>query len=432
MIKLLIYMLLLLGSVCVHSQNYQITFTGSGQSSAVETVVVKNISQQKSLTLSGSDILHLVNVVGIQPAKEFNNRIQVYPNPSNEYCRIEFYSPGGANTSIEIVDFTGVIVTGLHKYLQQGRHIFKLAGLGSGIYFVRVTSPEIIYTERIISVSEAKSTPLLVYESSSQDTKLNRLKNSGNIVLMQFNDGERLLIKGSIGDYSHAITLVPTESQTVDFEFIECRDNAGRNYSVVNAGKQTWMSENLAYLPKANRSPQSSITEPHYYVPDYQGSSTSEWGSASENQDYGVLYNWDAAMTGCPTGWHLPSTNEWSELTNYISTINPVNIANQLKSCRQVNSPLGGESSTFNHPRWSEDSNYGNYGIDGIGFSCLPAGMSILGGSTAWTGEGGFWWTSTDTSTGEASAREIWYNNEKVFNVYYKKKYGFSVRCIKD
>jgi hypothetical protein len=48
----------------LHSQNYLITFSGSGQSTVVETVEVKNIDQQTTLTLSGTDTLLLTDVVG--------------------------------------------------------------------------------------------------------------------------------------------------------------------------------------------------------------------------------------------------------------------------------------------------------------------------------------------------------------------------------
>ena len=47
---------------------------------------------------------------------------------------------------------------------------------------------------------------------------------------------------------------------------------------------------------------------------------------------YGALYTWAAAMNGdngsganpsgvlgvCPTGWHLPSNTEWTELTDFL------------------------------------------------------------------------------------------------------------------
>ena len=36
--------------------------------------------------------------------------------------------------------------------------------------------------------------------------------------------------------------------------------------------------------------------------------------------DYGALYNWYAAYNDklCPTGWHVPSLDEWNILINYL------------------------------------------------------------------------------------------------------------------
>ena len=70
-------------------------------------------------------------------------------------------------------------------------------------------------------------------------------------------------------------------------------------------------------------------THVYDYAPG-SGSETVAGAKATANYDtYGVLYNWPAAMDGdtsstanpsgvqgiCPTGWHLPSHEEWTELT---------------------------------------------------------------------------------------------------------------------
>jgi uncharacterized protein (TIGR02145 family) len=33
---------------------------------------------------------------------------------------------------------------------------------------------------------------------------------------------------------------------------------------------------------------------------------------------YGRLYNWSAALGACPPGWHLPSKEEFTLLTDYL------------------------------------------------------------------------------------------------------------------
>ncbi|MBA7584634.1 hypothetical protein ES708_26591 [subsurface metagenome] len=78
------------------------------------------------------------------------------------------------------------------------------------------------------------------------------------------------------------------------------------------------MVENLAFLPRVGPSSLFSETDPHYYVYDYQGSHVSEAKLTSNYQTYGVLYNWPAALNACPTGWHLPSDEEWKQLEMYL------------------------------------------------------------------------------------------------------------------
>ena len=61
----------------------------------------------------------------------------------------------------------------------------------------------------------------------------------------------------------------------------------GTNYS------ETWMAENL----------------------NYETANSWCYGDKEENcAKYGRLYTWAAAMEACPTGWHLPSQDEWKEL----------------------------------------------------------------------------------------------------------------------
>ena len=41
---------------------------------------------------------------------------------------------------------------------------------------------------------------------------------------------------------------------------------------------------------------------------------------ATFKETYGALYNWYTVSTGklCPAGWHVPSDEEWTELTDYL------------------------------------------------------------------------------------------------------------------
>ncbi|TVQ83171.1 MAG: hypothetical protein EA393_15900 [Bacteroidetes bacterium] len=138
----------------------------------------------------------------------------------------------------------------------------------------------------------------------------------------------------------------------------------------------------------------------------------------------------------CPTGWHVPSDAEWTELLDYVvakgyPNYNVLNGAgNALKSCRQVSSPLVGDCATSEHPRWNSNST--RYGTDEFGFSALPGGRRGTDGNYANLGVYGHWWSSTQFSTSIAWFRFLRNDNGHMYYNYLSKDLGFSVRCVKD
>ena len=147
---------------------------------------------------------------------------------------------------------------------------------------------------------------------------------------------------------------------------------------------------------------------------------------------YGALYNWYATVDAnglCPTGWHVPTDAEWTALTTYIGGTGAPH-GNELKSCRQVNSPLGGACNTSDHPRWNEHGT--QYGTDDYRFSGLPGGGRYSSGPFFNIGSYGFWWSSTEGSSTRAWDRSLGYDYGGVMLGYNYKQIGWSVRCLRD
>ncbi len=79
------------------------------------------------------------------------------------------------------------------------------------------------------------------------------------------------------------------------------------------------MSDNLAYLPFVF--PLDSLfTEDRYYVYEYNGTNISEAKNTLYYNKYGALYNWKSAKTACPSGWHLPSDDEWLQFKEFLGS----------------------------------------------------------------------------------------------------------------
>ena len=200
-------------------------------------------------------------------------------------------------------------------------------------------------------------------------------------------------------------------------------DYDGNVYGTVTIGTQTWLDENLK---SAHYSDGTAITG----VFDYNNNATI---SAS----YGKLYTWDAAMNGagpttdspsgvqgvCPTGFHLPSQNEWKTLLDYV------------KDHYEVGGSLIGQKLKEPGTTHWETAN----GTNETGFKAVGAGeMHIVGSDPAFQRlkEWGDLWSATEYPNNTDQALEFrFYDSGSVLaqpNTVKNKTNGLAVRCIKD
>jgi uncharacterized protein (TIGR02145 family) len=203
-------------------------------------------------------------------------------------------------------------------------------------------------------------------------------------------------------------------SQDPSHTFKDPRD--GKIYNIVTIGEQTWMAENLAYLPGVVGPQTGSDTEPCYYVYgyDYEYEDVAKAKAFDNYKTYGVLYNWQAAMTACPEGWHLPSEAEWTQLTEYLGGT----------------AVAGGKMKEAGTAHWTTPN---TDATNSSGFTALPGGnRSYFRGTFNAIGDYGDWWSSTDDGTGSVRNWPL-YNYSGNFRSYQEnKEMGLSVRCVRD
>ena len=181
----------------------------------------------------------------------------------------------------------------------------------------------------------------------------------------------------------------------------------GETYKTVVIGTQTWMARNLNY-----------------------GSYRYCYDNLNVNcNKYGGLYDWATAMALpescntsycssqirakhqgiCPPGWHIPSAEEWTTLTDFVGN----NAGTKLKA-------ISG---------WGSNGN----GTDAYGFSALPGGLAANYVGFNYGGQIGFWWGSSETSTKKASYLRMKYDSEGAsYMTILDKDFFISVRCLKD
>jgi len=168
--------------------------------------------------------------------------------------------------------------------------------------------------------------------------------------------------------------------------FTDSRDK--KKYKTVKIGEQTWMAENLAYNEKGSLC----------------------YGNKPANcTKYGRLYKWETATKVCPKGWHLPSVDEFNELSETIN--NPETEGKLLKAKTGWNQNLNGD--------------------DAFGFEALPAGFDDFG--SAELGNEARWWTTTMFATDNYRYRSVdQYSGDRAFWSSAPKRFAHSVRCLQD
>ena len=174
-------------------------------------------------------------------------------------------------------------------------------------------------------------------------------------------------------------------------------NGGGGNYTytgrTARIGSQTWMAENL------NRATTNSKC--------YEN-------SADSCAKYGRLYLWDDAKNACPSGWHLPSDDEWTMLTDYV----------------------GGESTAGGKLRstsgWYSQDYFDGNGTDDYGFSALPGGVGDSVGSFGSSSIFGYWWSATEVDANWALDRYMHFNGDNAYRGVNRKTSLFSVRCVQN
>jgi len=182
----------------------------------------------------------------------------------------------------------------------------------------------------------------------------------------------------------------------------------GYDYPTVAIGAQCWFKENLRSDNYRN-----GDAIPGNLTNDQWTSTSSVAQAVFENEltslaTYGRLYNWYAVKDArglCPSGFHVPTDEEWKELEGTLGGTSAAGAAMKTTS-------------------WG--------GTNSSGFSALPGGFRSYGlGNFNDQGSDGGWWSSSPDGA------YAWYRLlvSGLSNVYRgsgNSRNGFSVRCVRD
>ncbi len=263
------------------------------------------------------------------------------------------------------------------------------------------------------SSNDLSSNELSSYELSSNDSKNSSSSIRGNSgeTTSSSQDSEGVSSDDFDGDEIESSNTESSvaESSVVEIVRDECEDvllesnelcdlRNGDTYAFVTIGEQIWMSDNLK--GHGGKECLDEIEYPgfgcHYTMT--QASATPEIASGHTNQGL------------CPTGWHLPTNDEWQELNDFIVDNNETgSVSDHLMS----------------NTGWGRSQTDG--GEDTYGFNGTPAGwVNELGGFVNldrvayWLGVDGDGRTMGSLTSADFTKK------------YFSGGDAASVRCLKD
>ncbi|MCX6225207.1 MAG: T9SS type A sorting domain-containing protein [Bacteroidia bacterium] len=389
--------LLVFFTASAEAQNLNMTFTGTGASTHVESVTATNLTTSQSVTLPGNGTLVLTTGNGIPPGSVLEDQDLVFPNPFSRQATFSTSVKQAQSVTLKIQNFSGQDIAAFHGIVGSGQQGFAIRLKTPGIYSISLTTGRGTFSQKMICMDGQNQENCIQHLGPISDNQDHQnhsakpeLKGLQTLYSLGFTAGDVIYYKCSNGEHTTIRTDSPVSSVNYQIEFVECADDDGNYYPVVNIGRQTWMAGNLAFLPMVNPSTQGSENTPYLYVYNYQGTDT---GSARENDNfsnYGVLYNWPAALIACPSGWHLPSDQEWDWLTNFSQ-------ASELS-----------------------------------GFEALPGGVRQTDGNFGSLGKYTGFWSSADIGLSDAWSRHLDFENDLTNSIVEKKSTGFSVRCVRN
>ena len=200
-------------------------------------------------------------------------------------------------------------------------------------------------------------------------------------------------------------------------------------YKTVKIGNQWWMAENLKVSRYRNGDSIINIGN---------RLDSAKWNKQLSGTYFvgiiGTFYNFYSISDQrniAPTGWHIPTDEEWKELEMLLGmNATEADKANWRGTNEGNKLKIQGAGATV----WTNPVNkYKVWGTNESGFSAIGAGCVMYNGVEGIPGANytGFWWTSSVKGT-EAWYRYLDYNKPNVFRFYGPNTYGFSIRCVKD
>jgi uncharacterized protein (TIGR02145 family) len=332
------------------------------------------------------------------------------PTQSYRNAEVALHSVNGKRVMRGKADVSESVSSVSRKNVAAGVYLLSVKGIDGNAFTARLTHSGGNMNINVAFGVESSPARQLGKQAVNEDGKWNA---NWEITVSAVEADKYYVYTDTLDIYSYCCSgvysiLVSGKATPTKTSFTDERD--GNEYKKVTIGKQTWMAENLSY---------NTISGTICY--DY---------SADSCEKYGRLYRWNTVMNGesgssanpsgvqgiCPAGWHIPSLQEWDELTDYVGNAGE----KAGEPARKLKATSG----------WNNDRN----GTDEYGFSALPGGGVTSSGQKLYiAGNSGVWWSAQEAGDdGLLRILEMGVTGGPMSHGRFPKSYYLSVRCVQD
>ena len=295
---------------------YKITFGGRGESKTVDKVLVENLSNGRSVELSGKDTLLLTSSVsGIEGVLEKSNDGKVTIEGGQLLMNLQH--PTDVQVNVYGLDGSLALQT---RLAASSREVsMPLPPLRKGVYVVRATAPGLNKSVKwLCGGSSSLSAPAIsTLQEVASDEPVQECLNSplqslfaldneqvGGVELI-YEKGDVLRFTGTSGDMTTITTNSPRSTHPIYFDFFKCQDADGYNYAIVRAGDMLWMAEDLRRVNSLKINDAGTLDSE--LLGAVIGNPDMPLMATEGNNTY---YSKAAAIKALPEGWQLPTQGE--------------------------------------------------------------------------------------------------------------------------
>lgn len=208
-LQLLIFCLLLQNTFAL---NYTISFTGSGASTNIDSILVQNITKGTSIIVQEGNTLNLTDVnSGIENLNAINDVIRIIRGEAGNNI-LQFNAETSGEYTISIYNTEGRRVTEISENLPVGQNSFELS-FPQGIFIINIFGQGKSYSVKCSNQVSTKNYVEIRYSGSSKvlQNNVQKIKTSNSTTTMNYSDGDLLIFKGFSGEYSTLVSKYPNK-----------------------------------------------------------------------------------------------------------------------------------------------------------------------------------------------------------------------------